>query len=69
MRRDFRRIGVIFKLQKIEDIIYHCAVQLVKLDAKIYLPFCDFYSIYYCVDLETLAAKCKLRQHSASFWK
>lgn len=44
MRRDFRRISVIFKLQKREDIIYHRAVQAVKLDAKIFLPFCDFYS-------------------------
>lgn len=44
IRKHFRRICVILKLQKIEDIIYHCAVQVVKLDAKIFLPFCDFYS-------------------------
>lgn len=35
MRRDYGEICVILNLQKIEDFIYDCAVQLAKRDANI----------------------------------
>lgn len=42
MRRDHGGIRVIVNLQKIEDYIYHCAVQVVKLDANIFFPSVNF---------------------------
>lgn len=37
---------LIFNLQKIEDFIYHCAVQLVKLDANISFPCVNFTPVH-----------------------
>lgn len=46
MRKDCGGICVIFNLQKIENFIYHCAVQVVKLDANISLPSVNFTSAH-----------------------